>query len=280
MLRIFTWNIQGHVEALQAALTHLGRPDAPATIAVLTEVPDARNLLHRDPKSGRRITTPEFRRWLQSVRATTPFKTWQGVIYMTAAGTTITPRGANQSHTAILSSCSRTLTYKNGANRFVRAELPGPFPIHVLGVHARYGRAAEDQLNLTAPFVFARALLESVENKQGLKIVAGDFNAEPFDRLLSDLKGYNSRSTRPRKPPMTHYWANLTWQAIKWRSTGTYWSKDARTWKWLDQILVDPVTAEQVVDVNVVERIDGKDPFSWSDHAPIEAILRLELEAE
>src|SRR6185503_12311199 len=61
MLRIFTWNLIANAKALTAALAHVSA-NAGATLAVLTEVPDAKLLLQADRRPHE---LPAFERWVE-----------------------------------------------------------------------------------------------------------------------------------------------------------------------------------------------------------------------
>ena len=279
MLRIFAWNLDANVEALKVALHHLSEGDAVPTITVLTEVPDAINLQNHG--GNRRMTTDYFRRWLAGYMkgaAVTSRWSWQAVVRMTSQAVARTRRGHNQSHTAILYAGPRELKFRHAVERSVRAEIPGFYPVHVVGLHARSSRDAKERQESTAPFASASAVRKVLEKQRGLRIIAGDFNEQPFDPVLMDAGGYYSRATKPRHSGVPRCWANLTWQAIEWNSIGTWWDNKAKTWKWFDQILVDTETAEHVSSVRVLETVGNQASFSLSDHAPIEAILRVEME--
>ena len=277
MLRIFTWNVHGQVDALREAFRYLSATARYPTIAVITEGPDAHALLRSSAKD-RGVGSDQFTNWLNQhlQQAGLPWR-WQIVIRMTSQRSVRVGQSRNQSHVVIGYLGPGKLGRHDCTVRAVRAEIETALPIHIVGLHARFSRDAIARNDRMAPFEAARAACRSIEEERGLKIIAGDFNEEPFCDLMFDSRGYRSRCSRPRQPPLPPYWANLTWQAVCWNTTGTFWNVRAKRWMWLDQILVDPNTAEHVDDVRVIRNIFERETFSLSDHAPVEALLRVEV---
>ena len=157
-----------------------------------------------------------------------------------------------------------------------------PRKLLVVGVHAKPSSEYEGR---TGPAIAASNIAKQLEKEpDAVQIIAGDLNENPFHSVIMDWDGFHALPAQPplssgrrRGPPRASALANLTWQAIRWKSRGTFRDDNDR-WHWFDQILVDAKSAETASHVDVIETLGGTDVFRYSDHAPLEAVLNLNVE--